>query len=376
LGSINAVAAAFAVESGDIIAAIQRTGGVFASASRGVSEGTDSLNEFIAVFTSIRQTTRESAETIATGLRTIFTRIQRSSTIELLKQYGVELRDLEGRFVGPYEAVRRLSEGLSKIDPRSADFARISEELGGFRQIGKVIPLIQQFAVAQDALNVAQKGSGSLTKDVQVAQQSLSVQFAKTRENFLGLIREIGDSSSFNAFVSTTLALTNGLIDLGGALKPLLPLLLTFGAIKAGSSINQFISGFGLAFNRGGGPGGGGPSAGPTPTGGTGGGPGNQPLTSALALNTTSNNTLNATIALLNSSVLALNQNIVNTNSLLLNRPARGFASGGLVPGSGNRDTYSARLTPGEFVLRKKAVEAIGVENLAKMNSGGFVRKY
>jgi len=41
LGSVNAVAAAFAVESGDIIAAIQRTGGVFAAASKGVSKIAD-----------------------------------------------------------------------------------------------------------------------------------------------------------------------------------------------------------------------------------------------------------------------------------------------------------------------------------------------
>lgn len=376
LGSINAVAAAFAVEAGDIIAAIQRTGGVFASASRGVSEGTDSLNEFIAIFTSVRQTTRESAETIATGLRTIFTRIQRSSTIELLKQYGVELRDLEGKFVGPYEAVRRLSEGLNKIDPRSADFARISEELGGFRQIGKVIPLIQQFAVAQDALNVAQRGSGSLTKDVETAQQSLAVQFEKTRQNFLALVREVGDSTSFKVFVSSTLVLTNALIDLGRTLKPLLPLLLTFTAIKAGSGLNQFLSGFGLAFGgrSGGGPTPGGGGAGPT--GGGGGGGGNQPLTSALTLSSTATNALSQTITTLNTSVLSLNQNILNTNRLLLNRPPRGFASGGLVPGSGNSDTVSARLTPGEFVIRKRAVEAIGAENLAKMNSGGIVQKF
>jgi TP901 family phage tail tape measure protein len=113
LGSINSVAAAFAVESRDIITAIQRTGGVFAAASKGVSQGTDALNEFIAVFTSIRATTRESAETIATGLRTIFTRIQRAKTIDQLRQFGVELQDLEGKFVGPYEAVKRLSEALS-----------------------------------------------------------------------------------------------------------------------------------------------------------------------------------------------------------------------------------------------------------------------
>ena len=43
LGSINAVAGRFAVEAGDIITAISRAGGVFASASKGVAEGTDAL---------------------------------------------------------------------------------------------------------------------------------------------------------------------------------------------------------------------------------------------------------------------------------------------------------------------------------------------
>lgn len=366
LGSINAVAAAFAVEAGDIIAAIQRTGGVFASSSKGVSEGTDALNEFIAVFTSVRATTRESAETIATGLRTIFTRIQRSSTIQLLKDYGVELRDLEGKFVGPYEAVKRLSEGLSKIDPRSAAFAAISEELGGFRQIGKVIPLLQQFSVAQDALNVAQKGQKSLAKDAVTAQQSLAVQFNKTRESFLALIRDIGETGTFKAFVGTTLTLTNALITLGGALKPILPLLLTFTAIKLGSSLKQFSSGFLGVFGGGGGATGGGGGGG-GPSGGGGGGTSGK--AASLVLNTTALTTLN-------TSILALNQNIVNTNSLLMNRPTKGFASGGLVPGSGNSDTFRANLTPGEFVIRKKAVEKLGIENLAAMNRGGEVQRF
>ena len=377
LGSINAVAASFAVEAGDIIAAIQRTGGVFSSASRGITEGKDSLNEFVALFTSVRQTSRESAETIATGLRTIFTRIQRSSTIDLLKEYGVELRDLEGKFVGPFEAVRRLSEGLAGIDPRSADFARISEELGGFRQIGKVIPLIQQFSVAQQALNVAQKGSSSLTSAAITAQQSLAVQFTKTRENFLSLIREIGDTTSFKVFISSALLLTNGLVDLGRTLKPLLPLLLTFGAIKLGSGIRQFASGFALPF---GGQGGAGGATGGTSGGGGGGnrgGGGNQPLTTALTLSTTATNALVQSINTLNNSVLALNQNVVNNNSILLNRPqGRGFAAGGLVPGKGNSDTYSARLTPGEFVFRRQAVDAIGADNLAQMNRGGYIQKF
>ena len=376
LGSINSVAAAFAVESGDIITAIQRAGSAFSSSSRGVSEGKDALNEFIAVFTSVRATTRESAETIATGLRTIFTRIQRGKTIDLLKQYGVELRDLEGKFVGPYEATKRLATGLSSIDPRSSQFAAIAEELGGFRQINKVIPLLQQFAVAEQALSVAQKGAGSTAKDAQTAQQSLAVQFIKTRESFVALVREIGDSSTFKAFVGLSLTLTNGFINLARALKPLLPLLLTFASIKAGGAAKEFFGGFQLPFGGGGGGGATGGGSSPTRGGGSGGSGGAAATIGAINSNTSILTTNTQILTGLNQSILALNQNVVNNNSLLLNKPAKGFATGGLVPGSGNRDTVSARLTPGEFVIRKKAVEAIGVDNLAQMNTGGSVQKF
>ena len=101
LGSINAVFGQFAVESQDLIFAIRRAGGAFKAAG-------GSLEELLALFTSVRQTTRESAETIATGFRTIFTRMQRPKTIEFLRQAGVELQNLQGHFVGPMEAVKTM----------------------------------------------------------------------------------------------------------------------------------------------------------------------------------------------------------------------------------------------------------------------------
>jgi hypothetical protein len=48
------------------------------------------------------------------------------------------------------------------------------------------------------------------------------------------------------------------------------------------------------------------------------------------------------------------------------------FATGGFVPGTGNRDTVPAMLTPGEFVIRKSSVNKIGVDNLAAMNVKGY----
>lgn len=49
---------------------------------------------------------------------------------------------------------------------------------------------------------------------------------------------------------------------------------------------------------------------------------------------------------------------------------ASGFAAGGLVRGTGGFDSINARLTDGEFVMRRSAVHRIGASNLAAMNSG------
>ncbi len=48
---------------------------------------------------------------------------------------------------------------------------------------------------------------------------------------------------------------------------------------------------------------------------------------------------------------------------------ARAFADGGTVPGAGDTDTVPAMLTPGEFVINKKAVAKIGVPLLDAINN-------
>ena len=54
------------------------------------------------------------------------------------------------------------------------------------------------------------------------------------------------------------------------------------------------------------------------------------------------------------------------------------FAGGGIVPGTGNRDTVPATLQAGDFVIRKRSVESIGAGNLQQMAgyaTGGNVDK-
>ena len=49
-----------------------------------------------------------------------------------------------------------------------------------------------------------------------------------------------------------------------------------------------------------------------------------------------------------------------------------GFAAGGSVPGIGSRDSVSARLTPGEYVIRKASVAKYGRTMFDRINSGAF----
>ena len=299
LGAINAVSKKFAVESGDIIEAVRRAGGAFRAAG-------GNFEDFISLFTAVRSTTRESAETIATGFRTIFARIQRPRTIEFFRELNIELTDGKGNFIGAFEAVRRLSQGLQRagIEAGSLKFASVVEQLGGIRQVSRVIPLLGEFTKAEKARQVAQRGAASLDADVAKAQETLAQSFARTTENFRALIREISQTASFQAIVRIALDLANAFIEVARSLKPLIPLIATFAGFKLSGLIGGALrKGFGGA-------------------GGTGG-------------------------------------------------LGQGFNRGGFVPGTGNSDTVPAMLTPGEFVIRKSAVQAFGAENLAGINKYG-----
>lgn len=222
LSSINAVAGKFAVESSDIITAVRRTGGAFQAAG-------GNLNELIALFTSVRATTRESAESIATGFRTIFTRLQRIRTQNFLGNLGIELKNAEGQFVGPYEAIERLGKALAKIKSTDPRFSQIIEELGGFRQVSKVIPLIQQEEKRRQALNIAKRSGNSLDEDAIKAQDTLANKLNKVTEEFSALIRRLTQTDTFKEITNLMLNMAKTAIKLTDALTPLLPLLAVFG---------------------------------------------------------------------------------------------------------------------------------------------------
>lgn len=254
-GSINAVSAAFAVESSDITTAIQKAGGAFQSAG-------GSLNELVGAFTAVRSATRESADTVAVGIRTITTRLQRLSTASFLKDFGIdirrtaqEVRDFqaefgrtpdfkENDFVGVAEALKRISEATSKLGGKDPRLAQIAEELAGFRQINKIIPLLRGFETSQNAIQIAIGGTNSLTKDAVIAQESYANQLEKVRQEFLLLIRDFAQDENIKQLISQLLELAKVAIRVAKSFKDIVLPVALFAGIKGINSAKPFLGGF------------------------------------------------------------------------------------------------------------------------------------
>jgi hypothetical protein len=252
LGTINQVSKEFAAESEDLVTAIRRAGGAFKATSSDAQSSAKTFQQFIALFTAVRSTTRESADEIASGLRTVFGRLQSAQVVDTLKGMNVELRrtreevaltgeGFEGEFVGGFEAVKRLHEALKDVPSTAPQYAEIVKQVGGFRQVSRVLPLIQQFPLALKAYTTAQTGANSLTDDAVKAQGAFLTRLTKVREEFVGLIRDIGNDKAMQALSNTFLKLAETLLKVAKFAEPVLPLLTAIAGVKIGRALYSAV---------------------------------------------------------------------------------------------------------------------------------------
>lgn len=235
LDTVNKVSKEFAVESANIIEAVRNAGSVFAaaenvvdSAGGSIERNLDSFRELVAVFTTIRSTSRLSPSVISTGLRTVIQRLQRSKTeSDLQGIFGEEfsLRDIEGQFIGVEESFRRISGAIKDLglEQTSLQVSEIVEALGGIRQAKIVIPALfnQDFT---DRVNESIEFSeGSLVEDAEVASQRLEVRIQKLRKEFFALFIQIAQSDAFQQLIDLSFKLASalkGVVDAVGSLAP------------------------------------------------------------------------------------------------------------------------------------------------------------
>ena len=116
------VDAAFAVSSADLADAISRVGS--SAAQSGVN-----LDELIAIVTSAQQTTARGGAVIGNSFKTIFTRLQRTKTIDLLESLGVNTRDASGEVKSTINLLTDLAKVYDQLG--TLQQAEVAEKVGG-----------------------------------------------------------------------------------------------------------------------------------------------------------------------------------------------------------------------------------------------------
>lgn len=249
LSKINSVSKAYAVESQDLITAVQKSGGAFKQAG-------GSFEQFLGTITAIRSTTRESADAIATGVRTIISRLQRPKTLDFIEDVlGINLRDpLDSKKTLPiFDVIDKIRTAIKEQNLLSKEgegpnikLSQITEEIGGTRQLSRVIPLLNNFEKAVAASNLAIDSADSLTLDAAIAQETLANKVQKTTEE----IKRFGDTllqdSGFQTFSKVVLNIATGIARVGSSLTPLLPL---FGSLAA-ITLKNTLPGFGAGIAK------------------------------------------------------------------------------------------------------------------------------
>lgn len=237
---LNEVSKRYTVEAEDIISAVRIAGGVFSAAG-------GNLEEFISIFTAIKDTTQESAETIAQAIKTISGRLQRPKTVDLLESFGIRgVRDeVTGEFAGVFQALDAISQGVANnnISTRSVAFAEIIEELGGLRQLGKVVPALLQFSKAQQVLGVSTNSVNSLLRDQLLSQDALTRSITKAREEWVKLLVAFSQNEDIRELSAFLLRMGETLARIVNSFQSLLPYLAILGAAKSARAIGILASG-------------------------------------------------------------------------------------------------------------------------------------
>jgi uncharacterized membrane protein len=239
--SIQNVSKKFAVEAEDIVVGIRKAGAAFESAG-------GNIDELIGVMTSLRSATRESASTLANSVKTIFTRIQRPETVEFLQEMGVELVDMEGKFVGPIEAIERLASALAVLDKGDIRYAQIADKIGGIYQINRLLTLLKNTSMTTQAIDLSNTSEGVLAEDAQKGLETTISKIERLNQSFFSLVKLFSESASVKRIVDLLINMADAAITVTKSLEPMLPLLtsvLLMGAGRFGFKVAQKMISFG-----------------------------------------------------------------------------------------------------------------------------------
>ena len=260
---ITALGAATASSSSEIATGLEK----FAAIGKTVGLSYDYATTALATITS---ETRQSADTVGTGLRTLFSRLQGLKLGETLEdgvnlnKYSAALQTVGVNIQDQYGKVKDMDQILDELGTKWGTISKeqqiaLAQTVGGVRQYTNLIALMDNWDVFQKNLKVAQGADGTLNRQAEVYSSSWEAARKRVQSSAEGIYDALIDDQAIikmtNAFASL-LSMIEGIVGGLGGMKGIL---LSIGSIvtakyakemptifsNIGNSLSQFFTGRG-----------------------------------------------------------------------------------------------------------------------------------
>ena len=249
---ITALGAATASSSAEIAGGLEK----FAAISKTVGL---SYNYATTALATIVATTRQSEETVGTGLRTLFSRLEGLSLGETLEdgvnlnKYSSALAKVGVNITDQYGKIKDMDNILDELGAKWGTISKeqqiaLAQTVGGVRQYTNLIALMDNWDKFQKNLKVAEGADGTLQAQEERYATSWEAARKRVQASAEGIYDSLIDDQAIikvtNVFAGF-LDVVNGLVDGFGGLKVIIPTVLALLANSAAKNMPQFLNDIG-----------------------------------------------------------------------------------------------------------------------------------
>jgi TP901 family phage tail tape measure protein len=165
LNKLVAVEQSYAVSAGDLAEALSRTG--LAAQEAGVN--IDQLN---ALVTAAQEKTARGGAVIGNALKTIFTRLQRTETLDQLEAFNIGVRDIQGNILPAVQILQNFASAYNSL--ADSQRSQLSEQVAGVYQVNILKAIIGDLNNKQGAYAGALQKGAMATNEAQIAAAKLN----------------------------------------------------------------------------------------------------------------------------------------------------------------------------------------------------------
>jgi len=189
LNKLIAVDQGFAVRASDLAEAFIRAG--TAAKDAGVN-----VDQFGALVTATQAITQRGGTVIGNALKSIFTRLDRSTTLDDLEKLGIATRDVEGHTLGAIQILEELAKRYDTLSDSQKSYT--SQLVGGVYNINVLKAalgdLSNQYGIYNRALSASQNPNNNAAIDRNAFQnRSYSSLINSTQANFVQATSQVGN---------------------------------------------------------------------------------------------------------------------------------------------------------------------------------------